>query len=142
MLRLQKDSTRQPRGYLTVHVRMPAGHRRKLEVHVLVLLTFIGPKPRGLEACHKNGDYLDNRSRNLRWGTRGSNTHDRYVHGRGMHGTMFKRAKLNDKRVRAIRASDENYRVLMRRHGVGRTTIYSIRNRKSWTHVLDKGDPS
>lgn len=139
MLRLQRDATRQPRGYLTVHVRMPDGRRRKLEVHVLVLLTFVGSKPRGLEACHKNGRYLDNSSRNLRWGTRGSNTHDRYVHGNGMRGTMFKRAKLNDEAVRVIRVSTENYLVLAQRYGIGRTTIYSVRNRQSWTHVLDKG---
>lgn len=50
-------------------------------VHHLVLETFVGPRPDGKEACHSNGDQLDNRLVNLRWDTRSSNVLDSVQHG-------------------------------------------------------------
>lgn len=51
-------------------------------VHVLVLETFVGPRPPGLEARHLNGHGADNRLTNLAWGTSSENTHDLVRHGR------------------------------------------------------------
>lgn len=51
-------------------------------VHDMVLRTFKGPKPKGLTARHMNGDSLDNRLRNLRYGTYHWNNMDRVRHGR------------------------------------------------------------
>lgn len=57
------------------------GERKMVSVHVLVLETFVGPKPEGMESLHKNGDPLDNRASNLRWGTKKENWADRRAHG-------------------------------------------------------------
>src|SRR5689334_10373035 len=46
-------------------------------VHEIVLSTFIGPKPSGMEACHENDVGLDNRLSNLRWDTPAANDEDR-----------------------------------------------------------------
>lgn len=46
-------------------------------VHHLVLRTFVGERPPGHEARHKNGDRLDNRAVNLCWGTKKQNARDR-----------------------------------------------------------------
>lgn len=46
------------------------------DVHILVLTTFVGPRPTGLVACHRNGDHNDNRAENLRWDTRSANSYD------------------------------------------------------------------
>ena len=52
-----------------------------MKVHQLVLLTFRGKCPQGYESRHLNGDKLDNRLINLRWGTPQENHADRILHG-------------------------------------------------------------
>lgn len=45
----------------------------RVAVHRLVLESFVGPCPEGMEACHNNGNGFDNRLENLRWDTHGAN---------------------------------------------------------------------
>ena len=47
-------------------------------VHQLVMLTFVGAPPDGMEVLHSNGDPTDNRLENLRYGTRTENILDVY----------------------------------------------------------------
>lgn len=49
---------------------------RTVKVHRLVLLAFEGPCPKGMEACHYNGNRQDNRIDNLRWATHRHNLRD------------------------------------------------------------------
>jgi hypothetical protein len=51
------------------------------KIHRLVLTAFVGPCPPGMECCHNNGDFTDNRLENLRWGTPSSNLFDLVRHG-------------------------------------------------------------
>lgn len=48
--------------------------RTKRYVHHIVLETFTGGDPAGMQACHWNDDPGDNRLENLRWGTSPENT--------------------------------------------------------------------
>ncbi len=57
------------------------GVPREFRVHGLVLTTFVGPKPTGLEACHGDGNPTNNALSNLRWDTRSSNQIDSVRHG-------------------------------------------------------------
>lgn len=51
-------------------------------VHVLVLEAFVGPRPTpNHDACHGDGDPLNNRLENLRWATKSENQRDRVRHG-------------------------------------------------------------
>lgn len=50
------------------------------KVHTLVLTAFVGPRPPGLEARHRDGDETNNRLNNLEWATRSDNTKDRKWH--------------------------------------------------------------
>ena len=50
-------------------------------VHVLVLSTFVGPRPDGMEVRHLDGNSLNNSLENLAWGTHKENTQDAFVHG-------------------------------------------------------------
>lgn len=50
-------------------------------VHALVLTAFRGPRPKGQEGCHNDGNATHNRLSNLRWDTRESNVEDVYRHG-------------------------------------------------------------
>jgi hypothetical protein len=83
------------------------------KVHRLVLETFVGPCPDGMECCHNNGDPADNRLENLRWDTLSSNAYDRVEHGvhnmarrdRCNHGHLFVGANLTSSNgYRACRA--------------------------------------
>ncbi len=57
------------------------GGRRRRYVHQLVLETFVGPAPDGMEGCHNDGNNQNNHICNLRWDTHGSNMCDRRRHG-------------------------------------------------------------
>lgn len=51
-------------------------------VHQLIMKTFVGEMPKGMEVLHINGNPLDNRLSNLRYGTRRENILDVYYQGR------------------------------------------------------------
>lgn len=63
-------------------------------LHRLLLEAFVGPCPPAHEALHINGDRLDNRLENLRWGTRKENVADAIRHGTATVGLRNGGAKL------------------------------------------------
>ena len=67
-------------GHLQVNLCLD-GKRRWTYVHRLVLMTFVGPAPEGMEGCHGNGRPADNRLANLRWASQSENNRDRVRHG-------------------------------------------------------------
>jgi hypothetical protein len=67
-------------GYSQVTLSVAAVHRH-FRVHRLVLESFVGPCPDGMEALHANDIRDDNRLENLRWGTRTENLHDMVRNG-------------------------------------------------------------
>lgn len=81
-------SVRRQRGVLLRQEIYGPGYRRvglaqrTSQVHALVLLAFVGPRPDGLQACHNDGDPGNNRVDNLRWDTPSSNIQDLIRHGR------------------------------------------------------------
>lgn len=66
--------------YLIVALYDGHGKRTEKFVHHVVLETFVGPRPEGMEARHLNGNHSDNRLRNLAWGTRAQNGQDKIEH--------------------------------------------------------------
>lgn len=59
------------------------GIQATIQIHREMLRSFVGePENDDIEACHVNGNSLDNRLENLYWGTRAENAHDMVVHGR------------------------------------------------------------
>lgn len=68
-------------GYLTVSLSR-RGICRTSTVHQLVLLTFVGPCPPGLEVCHNDGVKTNSALSNLRYDTHSSNVQDTIKHGR------------------------------------------------------------
>lgn len=57
------------------------GRNRKIGVHRLVMWTFVGPQPRGIEVRHLDGNPANNRLSNLRYGTSSENAADKAIHG-------------------------------------------------------------
>jgi hypothetical protein len=66
-------------GYM--RVKLGGGHPG-VPIHRLLALAFIGPCPPGEEVCHNDGDKLNTRRNNIRYGTRSDNALDRVKHGR------------------------------------------------------------
>lgn len=56
------------------------GDQRMMYVHHAVLLAFVGPRPEGLLTRHLDGNCLNNRLDNLRYGTKSENSADFYRH--------------------------------------------------------------
>lgn len=77
--------THMPGRYQSVGLFV-SGKRTRLDVHVLIATTFHGPKPPGCEVRHLDGDKLNNRQRNLAWGTKLENAADAKAHGRTPYG--------------------------------------------------------
>jgi hypothetical protein len=114
------------------------GSHCKVGVHVAVCTAFHGPRPRGLVACHKNGDRDDNRARNLRWATHKRNEADKLRHGRRIRGSQQWASKLTEadvKRMRKLRARGVSLRKLARRFGVTYGNVTLVVQRKSWAWV-------
>lgn len=64
-----------------LYLTMRTDSRFKVGIHQLILETFVGPAPHGMECRHLNGNPADNRLQNLAWGTRRENVADSIKHG-------------------------------------------------------------
>ncbi len=110
-------------------------------VHHLVLVTFVGPCPDGMEGCHNDGNPLNNRLDNLRWDTHRANVADSKRHGTASapphrFGEAHHMATLTSDQIRAIREPIYRFGLhaeLSRQYGVSDTTIYRIRKGLSRT---------
>jgi hypothetical protein len=116
-----------------------SGRKRDAAVHVLVAETFIGPRPDGQVVCHGPGGKLDNRAANLSYDTQVKNCGpDRYRDGTILLGIQCPMAKLDDEKVREIRAREvagETRAALAREFGVSRKAIIDAVTGRTWRHV-------
>jgi len=127
-------------GYLCVRLyRNKQAHERT--VHRLILETFAGPCPEGLEACHGDGNSANNRIKNLRWDTHRANIQDSIRHGTRVdsRGEKSGMAKLTEKQVRKIKEllNEKAYQgiELAAFFGVTPSTISCIKTGKIWGHL-------
>lgn len=80
--------------------------QRRMHVHRLVALAFIGPAPSALhEVAHNDGDPRHNYMSNLRWATRSENHMDKVAHGTHNRGERHPRCTIPDEVVRQVRAA-------------------------------------
>lgn len=151
--------------YLSVNIVRSDGNYVHRPIHALVLLAFAGARAPGQVCRHLNGDSLDNRLSNLRWGTALENAADREAHGRtargarnGAHtkperrargersgrnrhpdryprGEHVNTAKLTADEVREIRAAMGTVRDLAKAYGISKSMVSYIRRGEFWRHV-------
>lgn len=76
-----RDGSRRARPAATTVEVSIDGKRCSRYVHHLVLEAFVGLRPQGTEACHRDGDGTNNKLWNLRWDTHMENVKDSIVHG-------------------------------------------------------------
>jgi hypothetical protein len=126
------------------HSRSSSGHRtvmfkgskKRYLVHRLMLETFVGPCPSGMECRHLNGDPGDNRLDNLCWGTPADNQADRVKHGTSNRGERCACAKLTREDVRTARELWSTGRLsktaLAGKYGVNWQTMSDAIEGKTW----------
>lgn len=136
---LKPDHTGELQPYLMVNLSRPGGPPKTSYVHVIVARAFLGPCPKGKEVCHRDGSRRTNHASNLRYGTRKSNAADRKIHGTNhgpdTRGTKNGMARLDESKVRFIRASVASLKTVARLLGVHFGTVHAVRTRKTWAHV-------
>ena len=127
--------------YLRVTLTDNDGQQVTRRVHILVLETFIGPRPTQEHGTrHLDGNPKNNHLDNLLWGTAQENADDRLAHGTQVRGKKVGIAKLTEQQVQEIKAAIPFWKKGMatsfaNKFGVGRTAITEIRNNNTWRHV-------
>lgn len=125
-------------GYRRVCLRHN-GLKHTVNVHRIVLTTFVGPRPNGMECRHLDGNKTNNHLSNLAWGTRSENALDKILHGtKQWVGEKNSRSKLNPNDVLEIRrraASGEKSVSIAKDFPVDHTSIAKIVVRKTWKHI-------
>jgi hypothetical protein len=117
-------------GYRVVKLRSE-GRRANVPVHHMVLEAFVGPRPKGLQGCHGNGNSNDNRLENLRWDTALANHADRLRHGTSLRGRPPS-ARLTHEQIHAIRTDGKTDAHWARTLRVSSASIGAARTGKTW----------
>ena len=123
------------RGYR--HIKL--GRSRQTKVHILVLEAFVGPRPDGMVCRHLDGNPLNNRLSNLRWGTPEENYADRHLHGTHNTGSRNGRAKVDERAVLVIRerlAAGVKSAVVAEDLGISRGIVAHISAGHTWKSTL------
>jgi hypothetical protein len=122
------------RWYEVIKLRRE-GRRLSRFVHALVLLAFVGSRPAGMETRHLDGDGLNNRLDNLRYGTSKENGEDMVRHGNSLKGTRNPAAKCDPATAGAVReaaAAGEAQHRIAARFKLSQTTVSRIVRGVRW----------
>ena len=124
-------------GYLMVS--LVGGSRRTISIHSLVLLAFVGPRPKRHDANHLNGIRTDNRLSNLEYCTRSENElHKKRILMSSVGSQCFN-AKLKESDIPKIRGMGRggmSHQLISNLFKVSRRLIGGIINRTRWRHVI------
>lgn len=116
-------------GYAVVGLR-DGEKKHTRTVHSIVAEVFLGPRPPRRDVMHLNGNRLDNRACNLRYGTRAENLHQTYEYGgRAANGKLTKEQAIE---VRRRMDRGESPIDLAKEFGVNSAAMYHIRNRTTF----------
>ncbi len=114
------------------------GKNKVYKLHILILMTFVGPCPDGMGTRHLDGDPINNRLANLKYGTQKENQHDGKRHGTDNAGDRHGNSKLTWNDVVKIRElwNDETkiltQEELADRYNISQPHLSDIINGKKW----------
>ena len=124
-------------GYRAISIPVAYGSYRRVYIHRGVCTAFDGPCPDGMECRHLDGDKLNNRPENLKWGTPYENSQDKIGHGTVAKGEKNSIAKLTYAKVEEMRLERKEmgttFKRLAEKHGVTTMTAYRATTEQSWT---------
>jgi hypothetical protein len=123
-------------GYFQVKISGKNGTKLKA-VHRLVLQTFVGPCPEGMEARHLDGSKYNNHLSNLAWGTRQQNSGlDKIAHGTSNRGvrngsSIFKPGEVE--LIAKLIRGNVPISIIKRIFKCGYNSIWYIKNGDHWS---------
>jgi hypothetical protein len=128
-------------GYHRVNLVDAEGDKKLWMIQYLVLLAFVGPRPKNYECCHGDGVKTNNYLSNLRWDTSVGNKRDNMLHGVDNRGERCGSAKLTREQVLEIRTrlkdkEKEHAVKLAEEYGVSIATIRDVHSRRTWGWLL------
>ena len=120
-------------------VRLGGKSKKNMEIHRLVLETYVGDRPTGTQCRHLDGDPKNNNLSNLKWGSISENRKDMWRHSR-INGTKVGCQKLYPKDVRKIRRLYAKGKLTQKKlgemFGVHKQTISDILLKRNWKWLL------
>lgn len=119
------------------HVSVVLGQKTNGKpVHELVCLTFIGPRPKGMDICHKDGNPKNNHLDNLRYDTRTNNILDVY-----RQGSSWRKLKIKDVVAikRLLKTTNLTEAQIAKRFNVTLSMISKIRVSSSYWWITEEG---
>jgi hypothetical protein len=130
-------------GRLVVLLYISSYKTKMMQVHRLVLETFVGPCPENCECNHKDGNYTKNKVGNLEWVTRSENIKHSYEIGMRepvqMKGEENPFSILKEEEVLKIKGLLSkkvfSYREIGNIFGVSRDCIGDINRGHTWKHL-------
>lgn len=99
------------------------GAQRQRKVHTLVLEAFVGPRPEGSVACHRDDDVSNNAVGNLYWGSWSDNARDRVRNGNHA-GAKLSLEQAAD--IRRRRKAGESGKTLAEEFGVSQQVVWNV----------------
>ncbi len=140
----EKRSRVNKRGYVQVGLHKDTKIHAKY-VHRLVAEAFIENPDNKEEVNHKNGIKTDNSIGNLEWMTKSENNQHAYDTGlrvhKGLRGEYNKTSKLkNNDIIKIMELIQKGFSdsEIAENYPVKKSSISSIRNGKSWTHITNR----
>lgn len=119
-------------GYDIIALSKPGLHKKKYTIHQLVMLTFVGPRPEGMDIRHLNGDTSDSRLENLAYGTASENSIDMVYH------QTNPTQKLTPQQALDIFNDSRSNVEIGFEYGITRTQVHYIKSGKQWSHLTGK----
>ncbi len=134
-------NTTQTNGYIYGHLSL---QRKEYHIRIagLILLTYVGLCPKGMECRHLDGNKKNNKLSNLKYGTHKENMQDTLRHGTNCGlkmGEDSNRAILSENQVRLIfnayHDGAYNQQELADMFNISDVHISRIVNKKTWRHL-------
>jgi len=125
-------------GYFSVCLSRYAEQVR-IDVHRLVAMTFLGPRPSADHlVAHNDGSRTNNHYSNLRWATQRENLRDCRQHGTALLGARNPMTRLDEVDVKSIhrmKAVGIPRLVIAEGFGLHKRTVFRILAGDNWGHV-------
>jgi hypothetical protein len=112
------------------------GKGKRMAIHRLVLTAYVGPRPKGRQCRHLDGDRTNSELANLAWGTSRENGDDTRRHG-SLRGQRNGRAKLTKAEAQAIRNGTASPVELAERFDVDASQVRRIQAGRRWGHLAE-----
>lgn len=131
-----RNPTIKQNGYPGLVFTYKGGKPRGWDLHTMVALTWLGPRPPKFDVSHLDGNKLNNKADNLAYESRWDNSHKPFNDFYSKH-ALYSRSKLTAEQVIQVRKDTRHSNMeWARRLGVERVCIWKIRTNRSWKHLL------